>query len=256
MKTLLLSKIFVLCLVLNVHLASALEINYVQRKPAAVEEEVLTFPLAIETFSNDNLFAEDDSGVMRDMKATLLSWEATDEYAKKWNLKSTGLYNTPDTEQRKIFINEKLLRYADKRLSGEMKKAEEGSALHKVSRVEKQLRPNASVNISKNYGIKFKARVLQGKATVEFRNPYIECNAVVSASGKVRVITRKEFKALGLASGAEYSVNEAQIVTYVDQQLTNNIKARISSTQNNNLDIFSNNADARIEMTASFPFNL
>ena len=70
------------------------------------------------------------------------------------------------------------------------------------------------------------------------------------------MITRKEFKELGLSSGAEYSFNDSQIVTYLDQQVTNNIKARISSTQNQGLDIFSNDADARIEMTASFPFSL
>ncbi|NOT78156.1 MAG: hypothetical protein HOP07_04040 [Bacteriovoracaceae bacterium] len=235
---------------------SAIEVNYIERKPASIEEEVLTVPLAIDTFSNETLFAEDDSGVMRDLKATLQSWDSTDEYANKWDLKSTGLFNTPDTIEKRKFIEKKLLRYVDKRLSGEMKKAEEGSALHKVSKVEKQLRPNASVNISKNFGLKFKARVIQGKATVEFKNPWIECNTVVSAAGKIRVITRKEFKGLGTASGAEYGVNEAQIVTYVDQQLSNNIKARISSTQTNSLDIFSNDADARVEMSASFPFNL
>jgi len=255
MKTLLI-KFFLMSLVLSTLKVSALEMTYVQRKPAAIEEEVLTVPLAVENFSNDNIFAEDDAGVMREMKSSLLGWEATDEYAKKWNLKSTGLYNTPTTEQRKAFINQRLLRYADKRLSGEMKKAEEGSTLHKVGKVEKQLRPNASVNISKNFGIKLKARVLQGKATVEFRNPYVECNAVVTATGKVRMITKKEFKELGLTSGAEYSFNDDQIVTYLDQQITNNIKARISSTQNNGLDVFANDADAKIEMTASFPFNL
>lgn len=221
----------------------------VSRKPAAVEEEVLTIPLTNETFSNEFIFAEDDAGVMKDMKESLSAWEKTEEFARIWDLQDTGVYSTPTTSQKGKYISKKMLRYADKRLSGEMKKADEGSTLHRVSRVEKQLRPNASVNLSKNFGLKFKARVLQGKATVEFKNPWVECNATVGANGKARVVSRKEFKSLGLASGAEYSVNDSQFLTYVDQQITDNVKARVSN-------ISGNDADSRVEMTASFPFNL
>ncbi len=71
----------------------------------------------------------------------------------------------------------------------------------------------------------------------------------MSANGKAKLITKKEFKELGLASGAEYSLNDDQFLTYIDQQLTDNIKARVSNTSGND-------ADSRIEMTASFPFNL
>lgn len=227
--------------------------NYVtasaSRKPAAVEEEVLTVPLNEDSFTNELIFAEDDAGVMKDMKESLNAWERTEEFARIWDLKDSGIYTTPTTSQKAKYISKKMLRYADKRLSGEMKKADEGSTLHKVSRVEKQLRPNAAVNISKNFGLKFKARVLQGKATVEFKNPWVECNATVGANGKARVISRKEFKSLGLASGAEYSINDSQFLTYVDQQITDNVKARVSN-------VSGNDADSRVEMTASFPFNL
>jgi hypothetical protein len=223
----------------------------VSRKPAAIEEEVLTVPLSNNDsfFTNENIFAEDDAGVMKDMKASFHGWEATEEYSKTWGLESTGLYKTPTTSQKSKYLSKKMLRYVDKRLSGEMKKADEGSTLHKVGKVEKNLRPNASVNVSKNFGFKFKARVLQGKAIVEVKNPWIECNATVSANGKARLITRKDFKELGMATGAEYSVNDAQILTYIDQQVTNNIKARVSNTSGND-------ADSRVEMWASFPFNL
>ena len=150
------------------------------------------------------MFAEDDAGVMRDLKASLRSWESTEEYARVWDLKDTGLYSTPTTEQKSQYILKKMLRYADKRLSGEMRRAEEGSTLHSMSRVEKNLRPNASVNVSKNFGFKFKARVLQGKVIVDVKNPWIECNATMSANGRARITTRKDFKEVGMSSGAEY----------------------------------------------------
>lgn len=113
--------------------------NIWQEAPASVEEEVLTVPLTQNDgfFTNDNIFAEDDAGVMKDMKASLGAWEAAEEYARIWDLEDTGLYNTPTTEQKQKYITKKMLRYADKRFSGEMKKANEGSALHSMSRVEK-----------------------------------------------------------------------------------------------------------------------
>lgn len=229
---------------------NAADLNVVARKPAAVEEEVLTVPLNEESFfTNDNMFAEDDAGVMKDMKASLLGWEKTEEYARLWDLQSTGVYTTPTTSQKSKYISKRILRYADKRFSGEMKKAGEGSTLHTMSSVEKRLRPNASVNVSKNFGLKFKARVLQGKAIVELKNPWVECAAQVAANGKAKLITKKEFKTLGLASGAEYSVNDSQFLTYIDQQITDNVKARLSNTSGND-------ADSRLEMMASFPFNL
>lgn len=247
---------FCLLLVLMAFSASAADKHTILRKPAAIDEEVLTVPLSADSFSNENIFAEDDAGIMRGMKESINSWEKTEEYAQVWDLKSTGLYNTPSTSEKGQFISKKLLRYADKRLSGEMKKADEGSALHKMSRVEKQLRPSAAISVSKNFGLKFKARVLQGKAIVEVKNPWVDCNATVGANGKTKVLAKKEFKQLGLSSGAEYAINEEQFVAFVDQQVTNNVKARLSSTQSNGTNVFRNDADARVEMTASFPFNL
>ena len=224
--------------------------NYVDRKPASVDEEVLTVPLTEESFfTNEKIFAEDDAGVMKDMKASFESWQKTEDFVKTWDLQSTGMYNTPTTVQKRKYLSQKMLRYADKRLSGEMRNAQEGSALHTASIVEKNLRPNAAVNVSKNFGFKFKARVLQGKAIVDVKNPWIECNATLSASGKIKAITRKEFKQIGLATGAEYSVNDSQFLTYIDQQITDNVKARVSNTSGND-------ADSRMEMMASFPFNL
>lgn len=227
----------------------AADLKKMSRKPAAVEEEVLTVPLNEDSFfTNNNMFAEDDAGIMKDMKTSLSGWEKTEEYARLWDLESTGVYTTPTTSQKTKYISKKMLRYADKRLSGEMKKADEGSTLHKMSTVEKKLRPNASVSVSKNFAFKFKARVLQGKAIMEVKNPWVECATQLSANGKAKVITRKEFKSLGLASGAEYSLNDSQLLTYIDQQITENVKARLSNTSGND-------ADSKLEMTASFPFN-
>jgi len=235
--------------------SNAFEISHrviTSRAPAsAFEEEVLTIPLAKKEFVQ-SLFTEDDAGVMKEMHDSLEGWSTKEDYAKNWNLTSTRLYGTPSTKQKAQFISKNLLRYADKRLAGEMKNAEEGSTLHSMGQVEKSLRPNASVPVSKYVSIKFKARVLQGKAIMEVKNPWVECSATVGANGKTRVLTKKDFAELGLSTGFEYKVNESQTVAYLDQQITDNIKARVSTTSRGP----ANDADNRVEMTASFPFNL
>lgn len=247
--------LFTLLSLVALDLKAADAVSRVDRKPAAIEEEILTVPLEKDA-NTESLFAEDDAGIMKGMKSSLEGWEKTEEFAKNWDLESTGLYNTPTTSQKRKFIAAKMLKYADKRLAGEMKKADEGSTLHKIGRVEKQLRPSASVPVSKFISLKFKARVLQGKAIMEVKNPWIECNATVSANGKTKIISKKDFQSLGLTTGAEYTVNNAEWIAYADQQVTNNIKARLSSTQERGEGMFSNAADAKVEMTASFPFNL
>ena len=227
------------------------------RTPASAvpDEEVLTAPFEQKVLVQ-TLFAEDDAGVMRGVRTTLDGYQQTEEFAKKWHLERTGVYNTPSASEKKNFISSKILKYADKRLAGEIKNSEEGSSLHSIGKAEKSLRPNTEVGITKNVSLKFRARVLQGKAIMEVRNPWIECSAVASASGKVRVLTKKEFKEFGFSSGAEFTVTDGDSIIYADQELSQNVKARLSSNQVHHQKAFSNDADKRLEMMASFPFNL
>ncbi len=222
-----------------------------KRAPAsAYEEEVLTIPLETKPVVK-TIFAEDDAGVMAGMRNSLSSWEQTEEYAKNWNIESTNLYNTPTTHEKTKFILKNLTRYADKRLAGEMKNAEEGSTMASVGKMEKSLRPNASVPVNKYIALKFKARVLQGKAIVEVRNPWVDASATVGANGKAKLLTKKDFNQLGTSTGIEYNVNDAQWIAFIDQEISQNIKARLSSTSQPN----GNDADKRMEMNASWPFN-
>lgn len=225
------------------------------RMPASVEEEVLTVPLTKSMFSNEVMFAEDDSGVMKSIKEEVSSWEEKEEFAKIWGLEGVEVYDTPEQSDKRAYLSKKMFRYLDRRLNGEMKKAEQGSALYTIGRVEQNLRPNANVQFSKDFAVKVKARVLQGKIVFDFRNPWLECNTTVSLNGKAKLITKKEFKELEITTGAEYSVTESEMMAYVDHHFTDNVKARLSSTQEGGTNIFGNSSDAKIEMTATFPFN-
>jgi hypothetical protein len=228
-----------------------------ERTPASAvpDEEVLTAPFEQKVLIQ-SLFADDDAGVMRGVRGALESYQQTEDYAKKWHLESTGLYNTPTTTEKRNLISRNIIKYADKRLAGEIKHSEAGSTLHSIGKAEKALRPNAVVGISKTVSLKFKARVLQGKVIMEVKNPWIECDTSLSARGKLRVITKKEFKDMGLSSGVEMNLTDGESIIFADQELTKNIKARISSNQLNHQNAFANDAEKRLELMASFPFNL
>lgn len=228
-----------------------------KRNPASAvpDEEVLTAPMEQKLFIQTFL-AEDDAGVMKGVRTNLENYQQTEDYAKKWHLESTGLYNTPSRTEKKNLIMRNIIKYADKRLAGELKNAEEGSTMHSVGKAEKALRPNTVVPISSSVSIKFKARALQGKLIMEVKNPIAETSATVTARGKVRILTVKEFKDFGFSTGAEFRITEGESIVYADQELTKNIKARASTNQTNHQKAFSRDADKRLEMMASFPFNL
>lgn len=229
-------------------------VEKITRKPAsAPEEEVMTTP-AFDKPLLLAIFADDDAGIMNEMRTSVSNWETQEQYAKNWNLLSTGVYTTPDTTAKRQYLANKLLKYADKRLAGEVRNAEEGSTLHAVGKVEKTLRPNTTVNVSKYFSLKFKARVLQGKAIMELKNPWMECSTTLAATGKIKVLTKKEFKEIGLDSGLEYTTNDGEWVAFLDHKFSENLKARLSSTQKDQ-SVFNNNADKKVEMIATFPLN-
>jgi hypothetical protein len=190
------------------------------------------------------------------IRNTLLSYQQTEDYAKMWHLESTGLYLTPDTLHKQHYIAGNILNYADKRLAGEIRRAEAGSSLESIGKAEQALRPNAEVGVSKNISLKLKIHVLQGNAIAEVKNPWLEANASLSSNGKLRLTTRKEFKQIGFCSGAEFNFTDGDSVIYSDQQLTRNIKARASTIQVNHQRPLSIDADKRLELMATFPFNL
>jgi len=218
------------------------------------DEEIILLPVEAKT-GLQTLFQEDDAGIMKSMRDSVDYWEKREAYRSVWNLESSGLYQTPSDSEKSRLLKRNLLKYADKRLAGELKSAEEGSAMQAIGKVEKSLRPQSEVGLSKDIALKFKARALQGKAIVEVKNPWLDCQASVQLNGKVKIMTKKEFKQMGLTSGFDVNVNDSEYVAYLDQEISENIKARLSSSQSGSSNVFSNDADARIEMNANFPFN-
>ncbi|MDD0854256.1 hypothetical protein HBN50_14175 [Halobacteriovorax sp. GB3] len=200
------------------------------------------------------VFVEDRAGVLVDMRNTLQRWDETNEYAKNWNLDTTGLYDIKDREDRVKYVNQKILKYLDKRVSGEVKQAKEGSTLHRVGQIQKSLKPQTNVAIASNVKLKVKARVLQGKTFIFVDNPYFDNKTTVSLTGKVKLEMGKRFDKAKLEAKTYYNVNEGEWVAYVDKELWSNTIGRVSSTQSDKDLLFSGPADKKVELLFNKPF--
>lgn len=225
------------------------------RKPASLmpADDVGTVPLEQKLWVN-RVLIEDDAGVMRQIKNDLLSWDRTDTYARNWNLSSTGLFVTPTDDQRKTYLSKQILKYADKRISGEVKRAEEGSTLHKVGQVQEALKPNTTVEVSPLLKFRFRARVLEREARMIVENPWFEYDAKISLSGYAEMNMRKRFDQYGLSANIVYKVSEGHWETYIDKSITQKISSRLSSTQSDKTMAFTGEANTVLSFVYSSPF--
>lgn len=201
-----------------------------------------------------NVFVEDRHGVMNSMRDQLVVWDQMEQYRRNWDIGSTGLYHTPDRGQKKAWFSRMLLRYADKRLSGEMKNAAEGSALQRVSNVRQALRPDTTAAISKNIKLKFKARVLQMRGIMRVINPWVESETEISVDGEINSRVAKNFEDLGVRADLRYQVSEGVYHASLSKPLGNNVTAIVSSSQSDGEVAFSNMDNNTFQLVYSTPF--
>jgi hypothetical protein len=238
--------ILVLLVGLNLSLAFA---GGASRAPANFipDDEIEPAPLEQKIWLQ-NLLIADDAGVLNGMKNEIQAWEELKEWRDLWDVESTGLYHVPSAAEKKSWFERMLLKYADKRLAGEVRNAEEGSALHSVGEVQKALKPKAEVGLSENIKVKIRGKVLQGLIVVNVVNPWVDSYANVTVDGDVDVHVNKKLNDLGLDTGIDYNVNEGTWLARVDRRISSEVTARISSHQKDDKMIFTESADNRVEL--------
>lgn len=201
-----------------------------------------------------NILAEDSGGVLNRVKADLENWKKIEDYREKWNVESTGLYKTPDYEDKKEYLSRHFLKYLDKRISGEIKGADQGTALHRVNQVQKALKPSTAVKVSKLIKLKFKAKVLQREARLIVDNPWIDYSTEMDMEGQVTMKMGKTFKELGVDCKVDYDVDEGHYVAHVDKKITETISGRVSSYQSDKDVAFSEESNRIFQLMYNLPF--
>lgn len=197
---------------------------------------------------------EDRAGVFNHMKNTIREWSDREEFAERWSLENTGLYVLPSQGEKETFLKKYILKYLDKRVAGEIKRAEDGSTLKRIGEVQKALKPSTKVSVAENFKVHFKARVLEGKVIAQVENPFVDYSTELKINGQVNVYLKKDLKALGVQTSVRYEVNDGVWVAAIDKKLTPEISARVSSSQNVHQDAFTKEADQKIEFMYNLPF--
>lgn len=254
----------------------------VGRAPAsayAPNEELIPTPAEKESWLAE-IMVEDQAGVMKGVRSQLQEWQEREEYARIWNLEDSGIVDVPERGEKQKLITKNALKYIDKRISGEIKNAEEGSTFHKVGQAQKALKPESEVGVSENFKLKFKARVLEQKATMLIVNPYVDADTEVKFNGKAKLNVRRDFASVGVHTQMEYHVDSGELnvhcekkikeidakvylnyrgldneyIAAIDKSLAPKLTGRISSTQSPSDVAFTKNADSRLEFFYSSPF--
>lgn len=191
------------------------------RAPASVyttNEELIPVPVQRESWLA-GIMVEDNAGVMSGVRDQLNFWQEREEYARVWNLEDSGIVDVAEEGEKQKLVQKNILKYIDKRISGEIKEADEGSAFHTVGQVQTALKPESEVGVSENFKLKFKARVLQQKATMFVVNPYVDSSAEVRFNGKMKVDVKRSFASVGVDTKMEYHVNSGELNASCEKKL-------------------------------------
>jgi len=196
----------------------------------------------------NNVFVPDDAGALYSIKDTYDSWLETEEYVDNWSLESTKLYKVPSPEEKKSYTSKIFLKYADKRLSGEVRKSKEGSTLYAVGQAQKALRPQAEVQMAPRVKVKFRGRVLERRIMMHVYNPLMDYQTTLNHKGEIIMAATREIKPVGIFASLNYELRNDSWVAAFDRRLTEKWSTRLSSTQNDETMAFSKTADTRLEL--------
>lgn len=211
------------------------------------DDEISTTPIE-NTLWVDQVFVNDNANVLENTKRDLQRWEEDEEFERNWGVRKFYDQGIPSLQQKKAYVSRQMLRYMDKRLTGSVKKADKGSALHKVGTVQKALKPSSTVQFSKKFKLRFKARVLQRSASFYLINPYFNNSLDVNRRGQAVLRMSKTVKPLkiDLATRVDFANNNH--ASSLSRPLTKKVRAVLSTTQTLESVPFESSGDNRFEL--------
>ncbi len=200
----------------------------------------------------EKVLVEDDAGVLVSIRKDFSDWDETEEYVKNWDLESTGLYDVKTPESKRSYLGKRILKYFDKRISGEVKKAPKGSKLHKVGQVQKALKPTTKVAVNKYLKLRFKARVLQGKAIMKVENPFVDADTTYEISHGLKMNLAKKIEVIDTTAKVEYRPTDNDYKASLVKNFTSRFGTELSTTDNYEDE---KGHDTRLRFFFNAPFN-
>ncbi len=176
-----------------------------------------------------NVFIDGKHGVLKNIRYNINTWQRRDSYRSSWGMENTGLYRSPSRGFQFRFLTKQTLRYLDKRVSGEIREAKEGSTFHNIGHVHRVFKSNSTKSLGRHVSLKFRVRVLQGKVYMLLKNPYVESNTTIYVNGRVGTYVARDISSLGVKTKLEHILNSGKTTFSLDRPLYDNFTARFSS---------------------------
>lgn len=221
--------------------------SHIERNPSSfINEELILDPPPSRNWA-DSLFMEDSDGVLNNMRVTVKEWQDKQEYNQNWNLEGTNVVPVPADQAQEAFLKKRAMNYFDRRVSGEVKNPRPGTSWATVARVNRTLKPASQLELAPQFKLKFKARVLQGRASVNIENPLVEANIEGRVNGQANAQLAKTITPLGLRAQVEYRLKQKEMVTVINKKITNSVSAQASSIERSSASV-GVKSDQRVEI--------
>ncbi|RLA63980.1 MAG: hypothetical protein DRQ88_01010 [Epsilonproteobacteria bacterium] len=168
--------------------------------------------------------AEDDKGILNEMRNTFRNWEQNEEMARLYNLR--GVVVSP--KEKTKYLGKYFLKYLDRRISQEAKKSDAGSGVKKLYSAKKTLNPKLHIGFSKDLRIRFKARPLKGYGSMIFQNPWIDFKLQAEITGKAYLEGFKDFYDFDMNSRVNYDIQSSTVLAEINKEIIDGMVANIS----------------------------
>jgi hypothetical protein len=219
------------------------------------ERSVISLPWLSHIFDRE----DDPDGVLHSLEARASNWNYDDRMESRWGQEGGAPhFNQQTTKEKARLIGRSSIKYLDRRLINNIKKAKVGSTLKTVKSINTALRPKTSVSLFKSVEVKFGAKILQGKGTLTVKNPWVNAEANINYRGHYDVNIGYFIVAIDTNARLNYDSNVKKVAAILEKTVAKNLYARVSSQHVGNMLIHQNfdyghteinKNDSRIELS-------
>lgn len=230
----------------------------IARAPASYipDDDVIIKPIDNQLSFYQQYVASDKSRDVINSRNQIKIWNDNQAFADQYGLDSTltgSSYFVPSADEKFEYFKDKYMRYLrrkgeqpfkdmpkgwyqDYRASNEVDNIDEMEEhFKKTSRkgLSGQALPDSlkqkEVSLWKKHKFIFQPRLEQGLVVVGIKGPFAYARAWVGVNGETEVNVKHEFDSIGLRVMYNYYVHSGKYFTSVDQRLTDNLYARVTS---------------------------
>ena len=170
-----------------------------------------------------------ESPLVISTRETLKTWTKSREYANKWNLKQ---HNLPSQEKQNAYAQKQFRRYLERQIKNKLERPVKRREYAGRFPEQKTLDSKLNMSFFDDFEFRFKTRVLQGKAFMVLKNPYLDFITTASASRGIDMKLGKSIDEIGVQTHLSYT-SKGHWNANINKSITGTINAQVSRISGN-----------------------